>query len=213
MMKLHGYFRSSAAFRVRIALNLKTLDYDQASIHLRRGDQRAPDYLKLNPQALVPALVEGDLVLTQSLATIEYLDETHPNPPLLPATPEGRARVRALAQIVACEIHPLGNLRVLQYLSKELKQDEPTVQRWFNHWIALGFGAFESLLAGHPETGRFCHGDRPTVADICLVPQVFNAKRYDLDLKPYPTLMRIFEACMAVPAFDRAQPDKQPDAE
>jgi maleylacetoacetate isomerase len=212
-MKLHGYFRSSAAFRVRIALNLKMLDYDQASIHLRRGDQRAPDYLKLNPQALVPALVEGDRVLTQSLATIEYLDETHPNPPLLPATPEGRARVRALAQIVACEIHPLGNLRVLQYVSKELKQDEPTVQRWFNHWIALGFGAFESLLAGHPETGRFCHGDRPTIADICLVPQVFNAKRYDLDLTPYPTLMRIFEACMAVPAFDRAQPDKQPDAE
>ena len=212
-MKLHGYFRSSAAFRVRIALNLKGLDYDHASIHLRRGEQRAPDYLKLNPQALVPALVEGDLVLTQSLATIEYLDETYPNLPLLPNTPEGRARVRALAQIVACEIHPLGNLRVLQYLAKELKQDEPAVQRWFNHWIALGFGAFESLIAGHPETGRFCHGDQPTLADICLVPQVFNAKRYDLDLKPYPTLMRIFESCMAVPAFDRAQPDNQPDAE
>ena len=212
-MKLHGYFRSSAAFRVRIALNLKGLDYDQASIHLRRGEQRAPDYLKLNPQALVPALVDGDLVLTQSLATIEYLDETYPNLPLLPNTPEGRARVRALAQIVACEIHPLGNLRVLQYLAKELKQDEPAVQRWFNHWIALGFGAFESLIAGHLETGRFCHGDQPTLADICLVPQVFNAKRYDLDLKPYPTLMRIFESCMAVPAFDRAQPDKQPDAE
>jgi maleylacetoacetate isomerase len=212
-MKLHGYFRSSAAFRVRIALNLKGLDYDQASIHLRRGEQRAPDYLKLNPQALVPALVDGDLVLTQSLATIEYLDETYPNLPLLPNTPDGRARVRALAQIVACEIHPLGNLRVLQYLAKELKQDEPAVQRWFNHWIALGFGAFESLIAGHPETGRFCHGDQPTLADICLVPQVFNAKRYDLDLKPYPTLMRIFESCMAVPAFDRAQPDNQPDAE
>jgi maleylacetoacetate isomerase len=213
MMKLHGFFRSSAAFRVRIALNLKNLDYDQASLHLRRGEQRAPDYLKLNPQGLVPALVVSDLVLTQSLATIEYLDETHPNLPLLPNTPEGRARVRALAQILACEVHPLGNLRVLQYLATELKQDEPAVQRWFNHWIALGFSAFESLIAGHSETGRFCHGDQPTLADICLVPQVFNAKRYALDLKPYPTLMRVFETCMAVPAFDRAQPDKQPDAE
>src|SRR5579862_4742968 len=122
-------------------------------------------------------------------------------------------RVRALAQVIACEIHPLGNLRVLQYLAKELKQDEPTVQRWFNHWIALGFQAFESLIAGHPETGRFCHGDQPTIADICLVPQVFNAKRYALDLTPYPTLMRIFETCMAMPAFDRAQPSQQPDAE
>jgi maleylacetoacetate isomerase len=212
-MKLYGFSRSSAAFRVRIALNLKNVSYDQASVHLRRGEQRAPDYLKLNPQALVPALVDGELVLTQSLATIEYLDELHPNLPLLPNTSEGRARVRALAQIVACEIHPLGNLRVLQYLAKELKQDEPTVQRWFNHWIALGFQAFESLIAGHPETGKFCHGDQPTLADICLVPQVFNAKRYALDLTPYPTLMRIFETCMALPAFDRAQPSKQPDAE
>lgn len=213
MMKLYGFFRSSAAFRVRIALNLKGLDYEQAAIHLRRGEQRAPDYLKLNPQALVPALIDGEHVLTQSLATIEYLDERHPAVPLLPQTPEGRARVRALAQIIACEIHPLGNLRVLQYLAKELKQDEPTVQRWFNHWIALGFGAFESLIAGHKDTGVFCHGDRPGLADICLVPQVFNARRYDLDLSPYPTLTRIFAACMALPAFDRAQPDKQPDAE
>ena len=213
MMKLYGFFRSSAAFRVRIALNLKGLDYEQAAIHLRRGEQRAPDYLKLNPQALVPALIDGERVLTQSLATIEYLDELHPAVPLLPATPEGRARVRALAQIIACEIHPLGNLRVLQYLAKELKQDEPAVQRWFNHWIALGFGAFEGLIAGHPDTGAFCHGDRPGLADICLVPQVFNAKRYDLDLSAYPTLMRIFAACMKLPAFDRAQPDKQPDAE
>ncbi|MBI3512890.1 MAG: maleylacetoacetate isomerase [Proteobacteria bacterium] len=212
-MKLYGFHRSSAAFRVRIALNLKGLDYEQAAVHLRRGEQRAPEFLKLNPQALVPALIDGAHVLTQSLATIEYLDETYPNRPLLPNTPAGRARVRALAQIIACEIHPLGNLRVLQYLAKELKQDEPTVQRWFNHWIALGFGAFEALIAGHPETGRFCHGDQPTLADVCLVPQVFNAKRYDLDLKPFPTLMGIFEHCMAQPAFDRAQPSKQPDAE
>ena len=182
-------------------------------MHLRRGEQRAADFLKLNPQALVPALVDGATVLTQSLATIEYLDESHPDRPLLPNTAEGRARVRALSQIVACEIHPLGNLRVLQYLAKDLKQDEPTVQRWFNHWIALGFAAFEALIAGHRETGAFCHGDQPTLADICLVPQVFNAKRYDLDVTPYPTLMRIFEHCMAQPAFDRAQPAKQPDAE
>jgi len=212
-MKLYGFFRSSAAFRVRIALNLKGLDYEPAAIHLRRGEQRAPDFLKLNPQALVPALVDGERVLTQSLAIIEYLDERHPAVPLLPGTPEARARVRALAQVIACEIHPLGNLRVLQYLAKELKQDEPTVQRWFNHWIALGFGAFESLIAGHPDTGRFCHGDRPGLADVCLVPQVFNAKRYALDLAPYPTLMRIFETCMGLPAFERAQPDRQPDAE
>ena len=212
-MKLYGFHRSSAAFRVRIALNLKGLDYEQAAVHLRRGEQRAPEFLKLNPQALVPALVDGERVLTQSLAIIEYLDEVFPNRPLLPDTPDGRARVRALAQIIACEIHPLGNLRVLQHLARELKHDEPTVQRWFNHWIALGFQAFEKLIAGRAETGAFCHGDQPTVADVCLVPQVFNAKRYDLDLKPYPTLMRIFEACMAVPAFDRAQPSKQPDAE
>ena len=213
MMKLYGFFRSSAAFRVRIALNLKELDYERAAVHLRRGEQRAPEFLKLNPQALVPALVDDERVLTQSLAIIEYLDEVHPARPLLPATPEARARVRALAQVIACEIHPLGNLRVLQYVAKELKQDEPTVQRWFNHWIALGFEAFESLIAGHKTTGTFCHGDAPGLADVCLVPQVFNAKRYDLDLKPYPTLMRIFETCMTLPAFDRAQPSRQPDAE
>jgi maleylacetoacetate isomerase/maleylpyruvate isomerase len=212
-MKLYGFHRSSAAFRVRIALNLKGLDYEQVAIYLRKGEQRAPDFLKLNPQGLVPALIDGDTVLTQSLATIEYLDEKFPNLPLLPNTIEGRARVRALAQIPACEIHPLGNLRVLQYLAKELQQPEPVVQAWFNHWIKLGFEAFEALIAGHRETGKFCHGDQPTLADICLVPQVFNAKRYDLDLKPYPTLMRIFEHCMTVPAFDRAQPSKQPDAE
>jgi maleylacetoacetate isomerase len=213
MMKLYGFHRSSAAFRVRIALNLKGLDYEQVAVHLRRGEQRAPDFLKLNPQALVPALIDGESVLIQSLATIEYLDEKYPNLPLLPNTAEARARVRALSQIIACEIHPLGNLRVLQHLARELKQDEPAVQAWFNHWIALGFEAFERLIAGHRETGKFCHGDQPTLADICLVPQVFNARRYDLDLKPYPTLMRIFESCMALPAFDRAQPSKQPDAE
>jgi len=212
-MKLHGYFRSSAAFRVRIALNLKGLAYDHISIHLRKGDQKGPAYLGLNPQALVPTLEDGPHALTQSLAIVEYLDETHPKPSLLPAKPAERARVRALAQIVACDIHPIDNLRVLQYLAKELKADEAAVGRWFNHWIATGFGGLEATLAKDGATGRFCHGDAPGLADICLVPQVFNSKRYNLDLAPYPTITRIFDACMALPAFDAAQPSKQPDFE
>jgi len=212
-MKLHGYFRSSAAFRVRIALNLKGLAYDNAFVHLRKGDQTSAAYLVLNPQALVPTLEDGPHALTQSLAIVEYLDETRPTPPLLPKTPHERARVRALAQIVACDIHPVDNLRVLQYLAKELKADEAAVARWFNHWIATGFGGLETTLAKDKATGRFCHGDTPGLADICLVPQVFNSKRYNLDLAPYPTISRIFDACMALPAFDAAQPSKQPDAE
>lgn len=212
-MKLHGYFRSSAAFRVRIALNLKGLAYEDAFVHLRKGDQRSTAYLGINPQALVPTLEDGPHALTQSLAIVEYLDETRPEPPLLPKTPLGRARVRALAQIVACDIHPVDNLRVLQYLAKELKADEAAVARWFNHWIATGFSGLEAMLAKDKATGRFCHGDTPGLADICLVPQVFNSKRYNLDLAPYPTISRIFDACMALPAFDAAQPSKQPDAE
>jgi maleylpyruvate isomerase len=212
-MKLHGYFRSSAAFRVRIALNLKGIAYDNAFVHLRKGEQRNGAYLGVNPQALVPTLEDGAHALTQSLAIIEYLDETHATPPLLPRTPHERARVRALAQIVACDIHPIDNLRVLQYLQKELKADEAAVGRWFNHWIALGFAGLEAMLGKDAATGRFCHGDTPGLADICLVPQVFNSKRYSLDLGPYPTIRRIYEACMAVPAFDLAQPSKQPDAE
>jgi len=212
-MKLHGYFRSSAAFRVRIALNLKGLAYDNAFVHLRKGDQRSAAYLGLNPQALVPALEDGPHLLTQSLAIIEYLDETRPAMPLLPKTSHERARVRALAQIVACDIHPIDNLRVLQYLQKELKADEAAVGRWFNHWIATGFAGFEATIAKDKATGRFCHGDAPGLADICLIPQVFNSKRYSLDLAPYPTISRIYDACMALPAFDAAQPAKQPDAE
>ena len=212
-MKLHGYFRSSAAFRVRIALNLKGLAYDHVSVHLRKGDQKSPAYLGLNPQALVPTLEDGPHALTQSLAIVEYLDETHPKPALLPAKPAERARVRALAQIVACDIHPIDNLRVLEYLAKELKADEAAVGRWFNHWIATGFGGLEATLAKDGATGRFCHGDTPGLADICLVPQVFNSRRYNLDLAPYPTITRIFEACMALPAFDSAQPSRQPDFE
>ena len=212
-MKLHGYFRSSAAFRVRIALELKGLAYDHAFVHLRKGDQRSADYLQLNPQALVPTLEDGPHALTQSLAIVEYLEETRPTPPLLPKTPHERARVRALAQIIACDIHPIDNLRVLQYLQSDLKADDAAVGRWFNHWIALGFAGLEATLTKASGTGRFCHGDTPGLADICLVPQVFNSKRYSLDLGFYPTIARIYDACMKVPAFDRAQPSKQPDAE
>jgi maleylacetoacetate isomerase len=210
---LHGYFRSSAAFRVRIALNLKNVAYDTMPHHLRRNEQRAADYLRLNPQGLVPTLEIDGRVLHQSLAIIEYLDETVPEPPLLPREPVARARVRALAQIVACDIHPIDNLRVLRYLRSPLGQDEATVQAWYNHWIAEGFTAMEALLAGHPATGVFCHGDAPTLADICLIPQVVNAGNYKLDLAPYPIIRRVFDAAMALPAFARALPANQPDAE
>jgi maleylacetoacetate isomerase len=213
-MKLHGYFRSSAAFRVRIALNLKALPYEQGFIHLRKNEQLAPAYLALNPQGLVPALeVEGH-VLFQSLAIIEYLEETHPSPPLLPASPAGRARVRALALAIACDIHPIDNLRVLRYLAKPLGQDEKAVELWFNHWIKLGFDAIERILASDGESGQFCHGDRPGLGDICLVPQVFNAMRYpSFDTKPYATIARVFDNCMRHEAFERARPERQPDAE
>jgi maleylpyruvate isomerase len=212
-MKLYDYFRSSAAFRVRIALNLKGLSAEQESIHLRRNDQSAPAYLAVNPQGLVPALVDEGEVLIQSLAIIEYLDETHGEPPLLPGHPADRARVRALAQIVACDIHPIDNLRVLRYLSKEFGQDEKAIERWFNHWIIEGFRGFEALIAGNEQTGEFCHGDTPGLADICLFPQVINAQRYALDLSPFPTLKRIFERCEKVPEFAKARPENQPDAE
>lgn len=214
-MKLHGYFRSSAAFRVRIALNLKGLSYEQAFIHLRKGEQTAPGFLKLNPQGLVPALEDGPHVLTQSLAIMEYLDETHPSPPFLPKTPAERARVRALALVVACEIHPLNNLRVLNYLKNEIKVSNDQHDAWYRHWIATGFRSLEGLLATGG-TGKFCHGDAPTLADICLVPQVFNAKRFntEAELRPaYPTVFRVFDNCMTLPAFDNARPEKQPDNE
>jgi maleylacetoacetate isomerase len=212
-MKLHGYFRSSAAFRVRIALNLKKLDYESVSVHLRRGDQRTSDFLGVNPQGLVPALEEDGQRLIQSLPIIEWLDETHPEPPLLPADAAGRARVRGLAAIVACDIHPLNNLRVLRYLLRTLGQDEAALASWYNHWIAEGFGAIEALLADDRRTGRFCHGDAPGLADIALVPQVVNAERYRLDLAPYPTITRIFENCMTLDAFAAAHPERQPDFE
>jgi len=210
-MKLYSWFRSSAAFRVRIALNLKGLRYDQEPIALPRAAHRKPEYAALNPQALVPALEEGGQLLTQSLAIIEYLEEKQPNPPLLPKDLLGRARVRSLSLLVACEIHPLNNLRTLQYLRKSLGQTEEASNAWYHHWIADGFQKLEAELA-RGATGKFCHGDAPTMADCCLVPQVFNAQRYKCDMGPFPTAMRVFAECMKVDAFDRAQPSKQPEA-
>ena len=211
-MRLYTYFRSSAAFRVRIALNLKGLAYDPVFVHLPRGEHRKPEYAAVDPQGLVPALVDEGEVLSQSLAIIEYLEEKHPEPPLLPKDAPGRARVRSLSLLVACEIHPLNNLRTLQHLRRALGQNEEQINAWYRHWIADGLAKLEADLA-RGGTGRFCHGDAPTMADCCLVPQIFNAKRYQSDLAPYPTVMRIFDACMRLAAFDRAQPSKQPDAE
>ncbi len=212
-MKLHTYFRSSAAFRVRIALNLKNIPYEAAFVHLAKGEHRQPGFAAVNRQALLPVLEDGATILNQSLAIIEYLEEKHPQPPLLPKDAESRARVRALALLVACEIHPLNNLRTLTYLRKGLGQSEEQVASWYRHWIADGLAKLEAELTRGKATGAFCYGDAPTMADCCLVPQVFNAKRYDSDLAPYPTVMRVFDACMKLEAFDRAQPSKQPDAE
>lgn len=212
-MKLHTYFRSSAAFRVRIALNLKGLAYEAAYVHLPRGEHRQPDYAALNPQALLPTLEDEGRQLTQSLAIIEYLEETRPQPPLLPKDPIGRARVRSLALLVACEIHPLNNLRVLQQLKRALGQSEEQVNAWYRHWIADGLAKLEAQLARTGGTGRYCHGDAPTLADCCLVPQIFNAQRYQCDTTAYSTTMRIFAECMKLDAFERAQPARQPDAE
>ena len=210
-MILFDYFRSSAAFRVRIALNLKALAYERSFIHLRKGDQRAPAYREKNPQGLVPTLAVGGRHLTQSLAIIEYLEERHPYPPLLPAGAEDRAWVRSIALAIACDIHPIDNLRVLQYLARELGVGEPARDDWYRHWIREGFEAIEAQLAEH--SGRHCFGDSPTLADVCLVPQVFNSQRLDLDLAPYPRIRAIHAACMQLPAFADAQPSRQPDAE
>ena len=213
-MKLIGYFRSSAAFRVRIALNLKGIAVEHASRHLRKGEQSTPDYVALNPQKLVPALVlDSGEVLTQSLAIVEYLEETHPQPPLLPRDPVERARVRALALILSADVHPIQNLRVMAYLRQEFGQTEESAFAWSRHWIETGFEAYEATIARDPRTGAFSHGDAPGVADLCLVPQVFNAARFNVDLTRYPTIRRIFDKCMDHPAFDAAQPSRQPDAE
>lgn len=212
-MKLHTYFRSSAAFRVRIALNLKGLDYEPAFVHLPRGEHRGAAYGAINPQALVPTLEDGGQPLTQSLAILEYLEETRPQVPLLPEDAPGRARVRALCLLIACEIHPLNNLRVLQHLKRALGQSEDQVNAWYRHWIADGLARFEADLASAKGAGRFCHGDAPTMADCCLVPQIFNAQRYQCDTAPYPATMRVHAECMKLDAFVRAQPSQQPDAE
>ncbi|MDQ8032066.1 MAG: maleylacetoacetate isomerase [Bordetella sp.] len=214
-MQLYGYFRSSAAYRVRIALNLKGLAYESVPVHLVKdgGQQLSETYRALNPAALVPTLVDEGAALGQSMAIIEYLDETRPEVPLLPSDPLGRARVRGIAQAIACDTHPLNNLRVLKYLKHELKVSEDAKNGWYRHWVAVGLEAVERMLAASEATGRFCHGDTPTLADLCLVPQVYNARRFDCDLSAYPTIERIDAACNAVKAFIDAQPQNQPDAE
>jgi maleylpyruvate isomerase len=214
-MKLYSYFRSSASFRVRIALNLKGLPYDYASVHLVRngGEQLAPAYRAIHPDGLVPALEDEGQLLQQSLAIIEYLDETHPQPPLLPAAPADRAYVRSLALQVACDIHPLNNLRVLKYLTGTLGVSDEAKQQWYRHWVTAGFASMEARLAGDGRSGKFCCGDQPTLADLCLVPQVWNAQRFDIALDAYPTIKRIHDHAMTLDAFALAAPGKQPDAE
>ena len=214
-MKLYDYFRSSAAYRVRIALNLKGLDYERAFVHLTRGggEQFSDQYRRVNPQNLVPALEDDGQVLTQSLAIIEYLEDTRPEPPLMPAAAAERARVRGIALAIACDIHPIDNLRVLNYLTKELGVSDEARTAWYRHWVEVGLAGVEALVAGNPMTGQFCHGDTPTLADLCLVPQIFNAKRFDCDLSGCPELVRINAACLELPAFADASPPNQPDAE
>ena len=210
-MKLYNYFRSSASFRVRIALQLKGLAYDYVPVHLAKGEQKADAFGAVTAEHLVPVLELADgRRLTQSMAIIEYLDEAHPEPALLPADALGRARVRALAQLIACEVHPLNNLRVLKYLVHELKVADAAKNAWYQHWVRVGLLAYEAHLA--EQGGRFSHGDTPTLADCCLVPQIFNAQRFDCDLSGLPRTMAVFDACMALDAFARAQPSACPDA-
>jgi maleylpyruvate isomerase len=210
-MILYGYALSSASFRVRIALALKKLPYESIVKNLRTGEHRQAEYLSINLQGFVPALgLDDGAVLGQSMAIIEYLDEIHPQPPLLPGAPVARARVRALAQAIACDIHPLNNLRVLRYLEEKLGQDKTTRDTWYRHWVQVGFDALERWLARDADTGRFCHGDAPTLADICLVPQVYNARRFSVDLNPYPRILAIEAACRELPAFQTAAPENQP---
>lgn len=209
-MKLYSYFRSSAAYRVRIALNLKGPDYDIVPVSLIKGEQRGESYLERNPQGLVPALeLDSGTVLTQSLAICEYLEERYPVPPLLPDGAEARARVRAITDLIACDIHPLNNLRVLRYLTDHLRDTEENKLEWYRYWIRTGFEALERMLSSSPDTGDFCHGGEPTLAEVFLVPQVYNALRFDCDLTAYPTINRIASACESMPAFVQAHPDAQ----
>ena len=211
---LFSYWRSSAAYRVRIGLNLKGLPYDIMPVHLLRegGEQHAEAFREANPQGLVPVLQHGHRMLRQSMSILEYLDEMWPEPSLLPATARDRQRVRALSQAVACDIHPLNNLRVLQYLESEWGVPQPERDGWARHWIEDGFAAIEAMLHQHPSTGRYCDGDTPTMADCCLVPQIYNARRFGIDMAAFPTIARVEQACMALPEFEAARPENQPDA-
>jgi maleylacetoacetate isomerase len=211
-VKLYNYFRSSASFRVRIAMNLKGLSYEYAPVHLVKNEHFAPHFRALNPEALVPVLLEDGAAMTQSLAICEYLEEMYPEPPLLPADALGRSRVRALALTIACEIHPLNNLRVLRYLVKDLGVAEDAKDRWYRHWVETGLAAFEAQLDHTASGASFCHGTGPTLADICLAPQIFNAQRFNCDLSHVPRALRAYEACMKLEAFQRAAPGEQPDA-
>jgi len=211
---LHNYFRSSTSYRVRIALALKGIEYDYVAHHLRHGENRKPDFLAINPQGLVPALVwEDGTVLSQSLAIMEFLEEVRPEPPLLPADPLGRARVRMLAQMIGCEIHPVNNLRVLNALRSRYGADGAEIADWFRHWVNETFQPLEKILEESADTGQFCHGDSPGMADICLVAQVANNARFNVDMTPYPVISRIRDACLEIPAFADAAPHRQPDAE
>ena len=210
-MELYNYFRSSASYRVRIALALKGLAYDYKPVHLSKNEHLNESYAAVSASRLVPLLHDGDHMLTQSVAIIEYLDETHPEPPLLPKAPAERARVRALALDVACEIHPLNNLRVLRYLVRDLKVSEDDRDRWYRHWVETGLEVVERQLAAQP--GTYCHGNTPTLADCCLVPQIFNAQRFECRTDHIPQTMRVFDACMKLPAFSKTQPSECPDAE
>lgn len=210
-MKLYTFFRASAPYRMRIALNLKGIAYEPEYVSLPKSEHREAGYAAVNPQRLLPALVDGDTVLVQSLAIMEYLDETHPEPALLPEGAAARAYVRAIAQMVACEMHPLNNLRTLKYLENSLGHDEAARQAWYQHWIAEGFTAIEAFLVERGLAGRYCHGDDVTMADACLIPQVFNGQRFDCPLDGYPTIMAIYENCQALAAFADAHPDRQGD--
>ena len=211
-MILYGYFRSSAAFRIRIALNLKGLEFDTVLVNLSEGEHLSDEYRRVNPQGRVPALVDDGVTLVQSPAIMEYLEESYPDPALLPDGAKPRARVRSIANIISCDMHPLNNLAVLNYLAGALSANEKQKSAWYQHWVAEGFNAVEKLLSDSSNTGDFCDGDRPGLADICLVPQVFNAQRFDCDLSLFPTIERIFNTCMELEAFDAAQPSKQPEA-
>ncbi len=213
-LRLYSYWRSSAAYRVRIGLNLKGLAYETVPVHLVRdgGEQHSDAYRQANPQQLVPVLEHGQRMLRQSVAILEYLDEIWPQPALLPATARERARVRGLAHLIACDVHPLNNLRVLQYFERDWNVPQAEREVWVRHWIDEGFAAFEALLLDHPSTGDFCDGDTPTLADCCLIPQVYNARRFGMELDRYPNIARVEAACLAHPAFDAARPEVQPDA-